>query len=83
MLQVEIMFLIFLSFPREQSQVMVDLFLLVISPRAPISKVVWEHWNPFSLMSSTRESYLSSFLSLAPSAPESQGTVSSTRFTLV
>ena len=83
MLQLEMMFLILVSFARLHSQVRVDLFLWVISPRAPISRVVWEHWNPFPLMSSTKESYLSYFLCLAPSVPESQGTVSSTRLTLL
>ena len=81
MLQLVITFLIFFSLAREQSQVMLALLRPLIKPRAPISRVVWVHWKPFSLMSSTREEYLVSFLTLAPSAPEFQGQVSSIRFT--
>ena len=83
MLRVEVTLLIFLSLAREQSQVMLPLFLGLMSPLAPISRVVWCQWKPFSLMSLTRVAYLSSFLTLAPSAPESHGKVSSTRSTLV
>ena len=66
MLTVEMNLDVFLSLAREQSQVKVDLFRGLMWPLTPTSRVVWEQEYPFSLISSTKEAYLTFFLALAP-----------------